>query len=160
LSIADLISLVSKSAPSLGLALGGPMGGVVGGLIASAFGADQKDHQEIIQKINSDPEAALKLRSIEYQHQQTLAQINAQNYLTEVDDRKNARQRQIELKDHVPEILACSFTLIYVIIQYFVLKHPGGQDDVISARVQDIMVMIISFYFGSAHKRRMSINGN
>lgn len=149
----DLKSIVSKVAPVLGTALGGQAGGLVGALISSAFGGN-KNPDDLAQVIANDPEAAIKLKSIEYQHMQELERINALNYQTEVDDRKSARQMQVDSKSYMPAVLAISFVVIYACIQYFVISNPGGQDDVISARVQDILVMIISFYFGSSHNQR------
>jgi len=150
----DVIEKVSSYAPALGLALGGPAGAMVGSLVASTFGADHSNPQDILSKINADPEAAIKIKTLEFQNAQILAQINSQSYATEVDDRKSARLMNISLHDHMPNILAAAFIIIYAVIQYHVVNHPGDQDDIISARVQDIFVMIISFYFGSAHKKK------
>lgn len=146
----DLIPVVSKVAPALGTALAGPAGGIVGSLLAQIFGASHDDPQELLNRIQSDPEAEYKIKSLQVQ----LQQLDMQTYQTEVDDRKDARKRQVELKDHTPEVLAAAFVIIYAVIQYIAIQNPSGQDDVISARVQDIMLMIISFYFGSMHKRR------
>ncbi len=43
--------------------------------------------------------------------------------------------------------LALIFVIIYAGIQWEAIHNPGDQDDVISARVQDIMVVIIAYYF-------------
>jgi hypothetical protein len=44
-------------------------------------------------------------------------------------------------------LLALLFLIIYAIIQWQAIHNSSGQDDVISARVQDIMVVIIAYYF-------------
>lgn len=62
--------------------------------------------------------------------------------------------KYFQLRDHFPDLIAAAFVLIYAFIQWHVIHHPGVQDDVVSARVQDVVVMIVSFYFGSAHKKR------
>lgn len=150
MKLSDLVPIVSKIAPSLGGALAGPAGGIIGSLIATAFGSNNP--QDLLEKINSDPEAALKLKSLEYQHEDALAKLQSINYQTEVDDRKSARVMQSTTRSYMPAIIATAFVCIYAFIQYFVISNPGQQDDVISARVQDILVMIVSFYFGSSHR--------
>lgn len=57
--------------------------------------------------------------------------------------------------DHVPMIIALFFCFIYAVIQLLAIFSHGA-DDIISARVQDIMVMIIGFYFGASYKRSAS----
>lgn len=150
MSYEDLISTVSKVVPALGIALGGPAGGIVGSLIANVFGGNHDNPNELAQIIQADPEAALKLKQLEYQ----IAQLDLEAYQTEVEDRKDSRNMQLNLHDPIPSIIACAFVIIYAFVQCFVINHPGSQNDVISARVQDIMVMIIGFYFGSMYKRR------
>lgn len=150
--ISDLISIVSKVAPVLGTALGTPLAGVAISLIAKLFGGDEKSISDIKDKILSTPDYELKLKQLEYEHIETLLKINSTDYATEVDDRKNARDLEVQSKSIVPSIIAISFLVIYSAIQYFVISHPTTQDDIISARVQDIFIMIISYYFGSTHK--------
>lgn len=43
--------------------------------------------------------------------------------------------------------LALMFVIIYAAIQWATIYNPGDKDDIISARVQDIMVVIIAYYF-------------
>jgi hypothetical protein len=78
----DLVQEVTKVAPVLGTALGGPMGGVVGALISNQFGG--AGVPAILQRLTSDPAAAEKLKELEYTHQEALAKMA-------VDDRISAR---------------------------------------------------------------------
>lgn len=150
----NLNDIVSKSAPLLGSMLGSPLAGVGIGWIANLFGADPKNTQDIIEKITSDPEANIKLKTLEYQHQEELQKIAVSSYQVEVDDRKSARQREISLHDYVPTILAVGFLVNYALIQGYCVTHPGSSNDIISARFQDVLIMIISYYFGSSHKEK------
>ena len=66
-----LINIVEKAAPLLAEALGGPIGGIAGMLtsvIASAFGGKDTDIDDIVSKIQSDPNAAAKLKELEIKH--------------------------------------------------------------------------------------------
>ena len=58
-------NIVKLGAPLLGTAIGGPAGGIVGGLIAQLFGADPTKPDDIMAKINSDPQAATKLQDLQ-----------------------------------------------------------------------------------------------
>ena len=73
---------------------------------------------------------------------------------SDVEDRKSARAREIALNDHVPFILAMVFIVIYFVIQIYVVWYPSPHVDVVSARVQDVLIMIYSYYFGSMHKNK------
>jgi hypothetical protein len=103
----------------------------------------------------SNPDADRKLAEIEATHSIALAQLVSADYATEVDDRKNARLREMTLHDHVPFILAIIFVVIYALVQFTAVFYPTPGEDLISARVQDIMVMIIGYFFGSSAKQRI-----
>lgn len=150
----NLSEIVSKSAPLLGGLLGSPLAGIGIGWIADIFGADKTKVQDILEKVTSDPESVAKLKQIELQYQVELEKLSASNYSVEVDDRKNARAREISLHDWVPTILAIGFLVNYALMQFYVVMHPASAADIISARFQDVLIMIISYYFGSSHKGR------
>lgn len=145
-------SNVSKVAPLLGAVLGSPFSGIGISLLANLFGVDSKNVEGIQKAISSDPEALVKIRALEYEHAATLAKIAAEAFATEVEDRKSARSREVALRDYVPTILALGFLANYAAIQFYCVTHPSAALDVISARFQDVLIMIMSYYFGSSHK--------
>lgn len=61
----SLIDIISKSAPILGSALGGPAGGIIGSLISSSLGIDINKPEEVAKKIESDPSFVEKLKELE-----------------------------------------------------------------------------------------------
>lgn len=150
--IEDLRSTIQDYAPVLATVLGGPMAGIGVSLLSTFFGTKPLDVKELLEKILIDPESATKIKQIELNHIEALEKINATNYATEVDDRKSAREREAAIKDYVPTVLAVSFLLIYACIQFYCITHAIQANDIISARCQDILIMIISYYFGSSHK--------
>lgn len=152
----NLSDLVSKSAPLLGSMLGSPLAGIGVSWIAKLFGANKENAQDIIDKILLDPDANIKLKTLELQHKEVLENIAAKNYETEVADRKSAREREIALHDYVPTILAVGFLIIYAAIQFYCVTHPASALDIISARLQDVLIMIVSYYFGSSHRDKLS----
>lgn len=126
MTMPNLIDLISKSAPMLGTALGGPIGGIIGGaasvfvpLIAHVFGADPKNLDDIFEKVILDPEATIKLKQLELQHQELLAQINVQNYAKEVDDRSNARKFNVDLISSTQQPMMLWFLTIMIFVVGF-----------------------------------------
>ena len=68
---------VGSVAPMAGSMLAGPAGGAVGAMIASALGVD-KNPDSVAKAIRSDPQAAIKLRQIESQLEQTRLEVRGQ----------------------------------------------------------------------------------
>lgn len=147
----DLGAVVSKSAPLLGSVLGSPLAGIGVSLISNLFGSPSGDLTKLIETIKNDPDATIKLRTLEAQHQETLLQIASKDYETEIKDRDSARQREVSLHSYVPTILALGFLLNYAAIQFYCVIHNNTVNDIISARFQDVLIMIMSYYFGSRH---------
>lgn len=98
MSLSNIAEFVSKTAPLLGSVIGGPIGGTVGmalSLIANKFGANPKSTEEIFSKMTTDPDAVIKLKELELEHQESLFQIKSEMYAKEVDDRIDAREFNI-----------------------------------------------------------------
>lgn len=68
---------VASIAPVAGSLLGGPAGGAIGGLIASALGVEN-DPDAVARAIKTDPNAALKLKEVEMQLEQTRLEVRGQ----------------------------------------------------------------------------------
>ncbi len=149
----ELSNLVRKSAPILGGLLVSPFGTIASSLVSGLFGAGHNDLEDLVNKIKNDPEASLKLKELELTHEKDLQALASQDYQTEVDDRKSARARQIAIHDYVPTILAIGFLINYAAIQFYCVMHQSSANDIISARFQDVLIMIVSYYFGSSHGR-------
>jgi hypothetical protein len=139
----DVAKVVFKASPLLASALGSPVAGMVLSLLGNAFGVAPPS---LASAIAADPDAATKLKALEMQHAEALASIDDA-------DAANARDMAIKHDNRMPMILALIFTAIYIAIQAAAIYHPSTSDDIISARVQDIMLIIIGFYFGNKHPR-------
>lgn len=87
-----LLSFVGKVAPLLGTALGSPIGGIALSLIANAFGVKNSDAGEILNALQSAPDAAMRLKQLEMDHQEALLKISSQDFQTEVADKQDARK--------------------------------------------------------------------
>jgi hypothetical protein len=58
--------------------------------------------------------------------------------------------------EFVPAFLAIGFLINYAAVQFYCVIHENAANDIISARFQDVLIMIISYYFGSSHKEKPS----
>ena len=69
--------VVGSVAPVAGSLLGGPAGGAVGSMLASALGVDNTP-DAVANAIKTDPQAAIKIRQIEAQLDQTRLEVRGQ----------------------------------------------------------------------------------
>ena len=130
MSWSELGKTIAGYAPLLGGVVGGPAGASIGSIIASKFGVENKPDQ-IVNAINSDPEAAIKLRSIELDNKTELEKIAMELARSEIADKQNARK---ENKHSVmPAVLSGVLSLIIVGIIYmlFYTVVPDGSKDVL-----------------------------
>ena len=148
----DLIPMVSKFAPAIGTALGGPLGGMAVSALAKQFGV--ADEVEAVTKaIKADPEAEAKIKQLEHDKFKAI-----------LADKDSARKREMAVvqSDSAPTInkivtpalalgvTGLSFVLFAVLI--FVEVKPEAKDiliyilGVLSAAV----TQILSYYFGSS----------
>lgn len=70
---------IAGFAPMLGGLIGGPLGVGLGKLVASAFGGDADDPEELAKIISADPQAAVKLREIELNNKVELEKLVIQS---------------------------------------------------------------------------------
>jgi hypothetical protein len=147
----EALKIIEKAAPMVATALGSPVAGIVVSLLENAFGVPAEG---LTAAIAGNADASVKLKALELQHTEALATIQNTTFGLENDDAKNARDYAIRTNDRVPMILSYIMTGVYIAIQFAAIYNHG--DDIISARVQDIMVMIIGYYFGSKHSRIVS----
>ena len=150
----DLISMVSKFAPAIGTALGGPLGGMAVSALAKKFGvADEV--AAVTKAIQADPEAALKLK-----------QLENDKFKAVLADKESARNREatIATSEKAPLInklisplLALVVVTAWVGIQYTLINTTVPQEmRELVARVlgtlDGALMVILSYYFGASTK--------
>lgn len=162
----DIAGIVGKAAPILGTLVGGPAGAAIGGLIGSVLGAGNTP-DAIQAAIATDPQAALKLAQFESDNAvklKAMAFAHADNEIAahtaaiqaDVDDRKSARQREVDTKDTItPQWLAFGVTLGFFGVLGFLLvagKPATGGDAllVMLGALGGAWASIIAYYFGSS----------
>ena len=150
----DLIAMVSKFAPAIGTALGGPLGGLAVSAIAEKLGV--ADEVEAVTKaIKADPEAAMKLK-----------QLELDKFKAVLADKDSARNREATIATSekaplinklVSPVLALIVVVAWVGIQYTLLNTTVPQEmRELVARVlgtlDGALMVILSYYFGASTK--------
>lgn len=155
-----ITEIVGKAAPLLATVLGSPLAGAGIALLANAFGTDAKDVKGLVANIAGDPEAMLKLKTLEYEHADTLARLASQDYLTEVDDRKDARRNSSEYKDflrHFAYLVTLGFfAALFALFLPVVNISLDADEKQLLAMLVGVLVSkwqtIIDFFYGSSRK--------
>ncbi len=73
----DVAHAVADFAPTAGSLLGGPAGGAVGALIAATLGT-ATEPDKVVEAIQSDPQAAVKLKELELNHRLEMERLVVQ----------------------------------------------------------------------------------
>jgi len=170
--MALLDDLVRIGAPLLGSVLGGPPGLAIGviGLVTRALGlADNSSLKDIAKEIQTNPEAALKLRELEVNYQQYIASVRLQMDQAAYADRASARSREVEItkatgkKDWYPSILGGFVVLAFTAIIFVLIVSPPNIDEknknyqnyqsLINILIGSLTAgfsTVLSYYFGSS----------
>lgn len=151
-------SLVKTAAPLLGSALGSPLAGMAVSLIANAFGVKSNDVSELMTAIQNDPNATVKLKEIEAEHEEALAKIASENYAIEADDRKDARASAVtgsyEWFVHLLTVVVTS-GFFGCILLVFLIKADDSDQHILNMMIGSLgttWVQVISYYFGNIRK--------
>ena len=155
----DLAGIVGKAAPILGTLVGGPAGGAIGGLIASALGTSATP-DAVAQALQTNPEAALKLKELEDNKQIRFAELAAEQARLEITsavaDRASAREREAKTGDTwTPRGLAILVTLgFFGVLGYLLTKgKPEAGGDALLVMLGSLgtaWASITAYYFGSS----------
>ncbi len=163
-------AVIKKGAPILGAVIGGPAGGAFAAkLVAPAFGADPEDPiEDLIAKINADPEASEKLKELEQNHKEKLIELKldgerirleeAKSYL---DDKQSARSREIAIVEKLGKrdwnLTALSFTIVVAFFGTIVLIIAKGVPEqsenivyLLLGGLVSAFSTVIAYYFGSS----------
>lgn len=156
MNIAELARTVATYAPLLGAAIPVPGGEILGLAIANAFGGDVKKPDDLISKIQVDPEAAFKLLALQANNNSEIEKIL-------FSDRQDARRREIEyiektgVKDYTLKNLSYITTAGFFAV-LFMLFYPGIEINeqenhlvlVLLGMLASKWQTIIDYYFGSS----------
>ncbi len=179
-SLKALGAVVASSAPLLGSVVMGPLGAGIGAIIANSFGVDPKNTDELIQKIQTDPQAAIKLKELEINSTIELQRLSVQQAVSELqnqqenarialEDRASARnyasaQKSPEtekLDNRIKMLLTISsILLIFLCMAAIIMHRVEGEEQTIIAMILTFAVKSQStkedFYWGAAYEKMKS----
>ncbi len=159
MSLADLGKTISKYAPLLGSVVGGPAGAAIGTLVATAFGGNIDDPQELINRIEKDPEAAIKLLSIQSNERIELERLSVDRKKAQLADVANARDTNVKNTKFSDEVikayLVISISGMVFVCLYALIRGEvtGVEANVISGILGSsftALLAMVYFYWGNS----------
>lgn len=152
-------ALLGTLAPTIGTALGGPLGGLAGNVLANALGTgDSAKAEELL--LAGKPETLLALKQAEQAFLLEMEKLGLQREQLVVDDRKNAREREIKTGDMTTRNLAYITVVGFFAVlgaQFYlafngVVIPEGAQRtiDITTGVLFGMMFAVKDYYFGSS----------
>lgn len=153
----DLAATVSRTAPMLGMLLGGPAGAAVGGLIASTLGTDA-DPAQVSAALTANPDLVVKLQQIESDRRARLQDMVLAHAKLVVEDRKDARQANVT-SGMQPAVFWLSIVLLGMSlgseVAVLFVGYPPGLPDLVVGRVLGLLdavaMMVLAYWYGTTN---------
>lgn len=149
--------LIKQVAPTIATALGGPLAGLATKTLSEALlGNADGSPDEIAAALGSaTPEQLAKLREIDANFKVTMRKLDIDLAQIDASDRDSARNREIQLKDRTPMILAgvVCFGFFGTLIGLLLYGlPPRGQDAVLIllGALSAAFTAIVNYYYGSS----------
>jgi VIT1/CCC1 family predicted Fe2+/Mn2+ transporter len=149
--------LIKQVAPTIATALGGPLAGLATKTLSEALlGNADGSPDEIAAALGSaTPEQLAKLREIDANFKVTMKKLDIDLAQIDASDRDSARNREIQLKDRTPMILAgvVCFGFFGTLIGLLLYGLPSrGQDAVLIllGALSAAFTAIVNYYYGSS----------
>lgn len=164
----DAAGVLTKVAPMLASAVGGPLAGAATSAIIGALGlspgASQQDAAAAV--VGATPDQLLALKKADEDFAEKMAQLNLDTAKLAFDDRANARGRETVVKDHTPSILAYCILAGSLLAGLAVLAGKVPDTSVLAGVVIGYLFadakQVLAYYFGSSadddSKNRMLYN--
>jgi len=160
--------IIGKGSPLLGSVIGGPAGNAIGSLVASLFGADPEKPDDILAKMNLDPESAAKLQELEMKHKERLEELKIEEAKVQIEETKayladtqSARARETAIVQATGKKDLNLYVLAWVIVVgFFVLtgvlmfvELPASTSGVVNLLFGGLVsgfATVLGYFFGSS----------
>lgn len=152
MNLSDLGKTITKyGVPLLGGIVGGPAGLALGHVIAAQFGGSVETSEgieQLSQKIQSDPEAPMKLAELQSKYELELVRLSNA-------DLDSARKREMEVKDWMPAVLSLIVTIGFFssIVAIMYIRQDADDKEVLFMMLGGLgsaFTSVIAYYFGSS----------
>ena len=149
-------NIIGSLAPTLGAALGGPLGGQAGQILSGVLGVpnNPKSIENAMQNLTADQMVALKKAEKDFEVQ--MKELEVDVFALETEDVQDAREKFSS--DWTPKFLGvlCLVGFFGYIGLVTLYPQPDASDDIVMlviGSITGIATAVISFYFGSSHKK-------
>jgi len=158
-SVAETVTKLG--APILGGVLLGPAGAAAGAALAAKFGAESMEPADISQKIESDPDAQVKLLDVQ--------KLDFEREKAYLGDKQNARDMAVQfaksgIKNTLPAHIAYSLVgllALSIALLFFIIFEKITVDEAILIQLGAIIGFltakvgsIVDFFFGSSAEKK------
>lgn len=165
MKLSDIAGVLGKVAPTIAAAAGGPLAGSAVTAIEGVFGlkpegdATKRQDAAAAAIAGASPEQLLNLKKADADFQSRMAELGFEN-AAELEklageDRANARNREMNVKDFTPRVLAIAITFgFFALLGYMAgFQVPAESKDLLNVMVGTLgtaWVAIVTYYFGSS----------
>src|SRR4051812_20689269 len=99
--------VIGTVAPGIATALSGPLAGLAIATVGKVFGLDSATTEQVAQAVSGATSAdLLKLKGAELDFQRQMKELDVDLVRISAADRDSARQREIQVRDKLPAVLA------------------------------------------------------
>jgi len=152
-----ILQIIGSVAPTIATALGGPLAGVATKALAAKLldRPDATEEEVEVAILGASPSDLLKLKEAEADLERHLIDAGIELEQVAARDRNSARQRQMELKDRVPGVLAALVLIGFFSVIAYMLKYglPPASAEILALLIGGLSVgftQILNYYFGSS----------
>ena len=149
--------LLGQVAPTLATAMGGPLAGLAVKTLSNVLlGHEEGDADAVASAIQSaTPEQLSDIKKIDADFKVRMKELEIDLERISSGDRDSARKREMELKDHMPKILAAGITVgffgcLFWMFVYGVPKNGNEALLLMLGALQTAFTGVIAYYFGSS----------
>lgn len=156
----DWKTVLSTVAPWIGTAMAGPFGGMAVRAAADALGLDDATEEALTTAMYGTTSAdMLALKKADQEFQVRMQELGFKQIADlaklETDDRANARQREVQVKDNTNKLLACAVCCIWALVNVLVILYdvPAGSEQLIARLLGTLdaaLMCILYYYFGGS----------
>lgn len=155
--MSDWKKILGTVAPTLASAYGGPLAGIITAKISKKlFDIPEAPEEQIAQAVtlgNSD--VLLKLKEAEQEFLKEMEKLGIERERIAGEDRTSARNREIQVRDNAPKILATVVVVGFFGVLGWMFKYgvPKEGDEALLILLGALGAgfgMVLSYYFGSS----------
>jgi len=147
------LGFLAQLAPTVASAMAGPLGGMAVEILATKLGVPPEQAQKALEsgKLTSDQVAAIQQAEIELKAKAQEMGLDFEKLSN--DDRKSARDMQINTHSWIPPVMAIIVTIGFFGILFALMSGKVTKGDEVMIMLGSLGTAwtgIISFYFGSS----------